>query len=277
VLGLVLLLLLTWFVLGVLLAAWTLWFQAYIYNEPVAGIYWRAPAAGAALTAFLTLWVILDYRIPGRYRELQSYSAVEYLDFPELQVVNRDGKKQVYTRRVTGRGQPEYQRNGRPLPSRPDKIIAVLDGRDYVFEPRRDAKGHFVPDRDGYLRYRNAETGWEMDETRLGQVTISHPGWRVANLLLNGLHLLVWFVCLWVLLRFQWSHALGIAVVCWAAVTLLVVPPLLNRAEDVSRLRHPPARSTGTEPVNRDSAGRLAGVLPRTSVTSRRIDCTRPA
>ncbi len=133
--GLVLLLLLTWFVLGVLLAAWTLWFQAYIYNEPVEAIYWRAPVAGAVLTAFLSLWVMLDYRAPGRYRELHGFSGVEYLDFTELQVPNRDGKVQTYMRQNTARGQPQYLYKGRPLPSRPDKVTAVYNGHTYVFEP----------------------------------------------------------------------------------------------------------------------------------------------
>jgi hypothetical protein len=255
VIGLVLLLLLTWFVLGVLLAAWTLWFQAYIYEEPTGGLYWRAPVAGAALTAFLTLWVVLDYRTPGRYRELHGFSAVEYLDFPELKVVNRDGKTQAYVRRNTARGRPEYQFNGRPLPSRPGKIIAVRDGHEYVFEPRRDAQGRFATDPYGRVHYYNAETGWDMPEDGLGQVTIYHRPWLVMNLLLNGLHLAVWFACLWLLMRFQWSHALGMALVAWAVVTLIVVPPLLNRAEDVSRLRHPPARTTTPSASGRGPAG----------------------
>ena len=37
---------------------------------------------------------------------------------------------------------------------------------------------------------------------------------------------LTWFACLWLLLRFQWPHALGLAVVLWLACTLLLWPVL---------------------------------------------------
>src|SRR5215469_15735149 len=74
VFSLVVVLLVVFAVLSLLLAAWTLFFQGYIYSEPVEAIYWRAPAAGAALTLFLLIWMVLDYRSietpqdEGRYR-----------------------------------------------------------------------------------------------------------------------------------------------------------------------------------------------------------------
>ena len=60
-LGIILLLLLILFVLMGFLFAWTFWFQAYIYTDPTTGLFWRAPAAGAALTIFLILWLAIDY------------------------------------------------------------------------------------------------------------------------------------------------------------------------------------------------------------------------
>ena len=50
------------------------------------------------------------------------------------------------------------------------------------------------------------------------------------GVLLNVLHLGVWFVCLWLLLRFQWSHALGLAAAVWLVLTLTFLPPLLQLA-----------------------------------------------
>ena len=38
-----------------------------------------------------------------------------------------------------------------------------------------------------------------------------------GNLLLNLAHLLVWFLAFWLLLEFQWSHALGLAAICGSA------------------------------------------------------------
>ena len=53
----------------------------------------------------------------------------------------------------------------------------------------------------------------------------------LMTFLLNFLHLGVWFVCLWLLLRFQWSHALGLAIVFCLAMTLVVLPMLFTRTE----------------------------------------------
>jgi hypothetical protein len=245
VLSLVLILLLIWFVATVVLAAGTVWIQGYIYSEPVESVSWRAPAAAAAVTLFLTLWVIFDYRAPGRYRELQEFSVTETRDpFKVLRVVNRDGKVEVYKQHKDSRGRVEYLRNGeiggKPLPSRPDKIIAIDGDKEYLFEPlasQRDARGNYQVKAGDMLRYQNKDTGWEMAETQMGQVYLFHPGWLIANLLLNFLHLVVWFVALWVLLRFQWAHALGLAVVCWLVVMLVVMPMVLRQAESVAQKR----------------------------------------
>jgi hypothetical protein len=241
---LVVLLLLTWFVLSVLLAAWTLWFQSYIYSEPAGEMQWRAPAAGAGITLFLLLWVVIDYNSPGNYREIHKFSYTEDLPlFPELHILNHDGKEESYQLGSNPRGVKEYHRKGRSLPSRPDRIVAIRGDDKYVFEPER-RNGKFVEGIGGVVHYHNAENGWEMVEGQLGYVTISHFGRLIGNLLLNALHLAVWFVCLWLLLRFQWSHALGQAIVCWLAVTFLVLPGLLDRAEAVYKERHPPAGTT---------------------------------
>jgi hypothetical protein len=93
VLTLILLVILLWIVLTVLLSAWTLWFQGYIYTEPTPGILWRGPAAGSALMVVLLLWIFLDYRDPpGRFRPLfESSSREESKPFPELRVPTSRG------------------------------------------------------------------------------------------------------------------------------------------------------------------------------------------
>lgn len=245
-LSLVLIFLLVWFILTVILAAWTMWFQGYIYSEPAGEIYWRAPAAGTALTLFLALWAMIDFKsaqqdpsFQGHYRELQGFSTEQDLPpFKELRIINRDYKEEVFKLHKNARGLPEYLRSdGRPLPSRPDKIIVVEADKKYVFEPDKDEKGNFKAAPQQNLRYRDKESGWEMQEGSLGQVTISKKGWLFGNLLLNAMHLVVWFACLWLLLRFQWSHALGLAFVFWLLTTLFAVPPLLTRAETLARER----------------------------------------
>jgi hypothetical protein len=69
----------------------------------------------------------------------------------------------------------------------------------------------------------------------VGQIGSFRWGAFFGNLLLNVLHLGVWFAVLWLLLRFQWPHALGLAVVFWLVMTLAVVPQILDHARSVSQ------------------------------------------
>jgi hypothetical protein len=246
---LILILLVVWFVLIVLLAAWTLWFQAYIYSEPVGEIWWRAPAAGTAVAVFVCLWVVLDYGTDGRYRPLHEFSAREADIYSDLWVVNQDGKEDHYMR---GADNQYRNKNGKGLPTRPNKIIAsqTKDGDKQVFEPERDEKGRFKVEKNAALRYYEKDNPKRyMEETALGQVSVFHFGWLVMNLVLNFVLLAVWWVALWLLLRFQWSHALGLAVVFWGVMLLFVLPPVLTYAENVARQRAT-ARSVAHVGVN---------------------------
>jgi hypothetical protein len=258
VLTLILVLLLLWFVLGVLLAAWTLWFQGYIYSEPAPGVWWRAAAAGTALTVAVCLWVVLDYRAPGRYRTLFEFSGQEeQKPYPELRI-RRDGREEVYLLRKDERGRPEYRRDkdNRLLPARPDKIIAVEGGQQHVYLPERDAKGNFKVETGQSLRYyEEGNPGQYMVEGG-GRVASYRFGRLVLDLFLNALHFVVWWAVLWLLLRFQWSHALGLAIAFWAAMTLFVLPPLLTRAEEVARQRAAAQAAAGADRWRHSSAQR---------------------
>jgi hypothetical protein len=59
----------------------------------------------------------------------------------------------------------------------------------------------------------------------------------VGNILLAIFFFLAWFLCLWLLLRYQWAHALGLAVIFWLVKELVVMPALLDRAEAVAAER----------------------------------------
>ena len=107
--------------------------------------------------------------------------------------------------------------------------------KELVFEPERDAKGKFLARPNEGLRYVNKETGQVMTEGQLGQVSTFRWWWLIQNLFVNLLHFVVWCVCLWLLLKFQFWHAFGMAVVAWLAMTLFVLPPLLDQAENTGK------------------------------------------
>lgn len=250
-LSLILVMLLVWFVLTVFLAAWTLWFQAYIYTEPAKGLLWRAPAAGSLIFLSILLWVYLDYQTPERYSTLWEFSAEDVLVYPTLIVPHRSGKQDEYKRVRADRGYT-YKKGDQYLPSRPEKLIAVLKSGDrHEFVPDLDEKGHFKVTEGQGLLYRDT-TGQVMVEGQLGQVRTFYLSRLLLNLFLNFFHLAVWFACLWLLLRYQWSHALGLAIVIWAVMLLFIMPQVLGLAENTATHREPAGSTPSvTQPTSR--------------------------
>ncbi len=55
-------------------------------------------------------------------------------------------------------------------------------------------------------------------------------GRSLGTVLLNLVHLLVWFGCLWLLMRFQWGHALALAAAAWLLMSFVVPAMILPQA-----------------------------------------------
>jgi hypothetical protein len=240
VLSLLLVLLVLWLVLVIALAAWTIWFSGYLYSEPTGEIYWRAPAAGAAVLFALVVWVWTDYRSQGRHPVF--WSATESADKPdpykEIRTLNADGVEEVYYfhKQADGKGQYRTQAN-KPLTARPQQILVYEGDEKITYEPDRDAKGNFKPASDGLVHYRD-QRGRELVEGAFYARTLPGGGSRTLSVLvLHVLLLIAWFLAFWLLLRFQWAHALGQALVLWAVMLMFVMPPVLSRAEEVAKER----------------------------------------
>jgi hypothetical protein len=243
---LILIFLLTFLVLGGLLWGGTRFVQGAVYSEPAGDLHWRAPAAGAALTLFLVLWTVADCAAGGHCRALHEMSTAQVHRFDELIIEPKAGKEEPYQLTKQPTGGAEYHRGDRKLPSRPEKIIVVEDGRRTTFEPDRDEKGRFkATETPGFLalplpgapketrlHYRD-DRGRVMVEGGLGEVSVFHGEWLALTLLFNFGFLAAWFTVLWLLLRYQWGHALLGAVILWAATTFIAVPMLLSYAEQV--------------------------------------------
>ncbi|HEY7152597.1 MAG TPA: hypothetical protein VH575_01450, partial [Gemmataceae bacterium] len=249
-LSLILIMLVVFAVLSLLLAAWTLFFQGYIYSEPAGAIHWRAPAAGAALTLFMGIWVAFDYgsihdrdETEGRYQPLHNFSAKETQTYKHLWVTTQNRKDEHFVLQ----GNQYLGPGGRRLPERPLQVVASdkTDGDKHVFKPQLDAQGNFKVAKNESLRYyEDGDTKKRyMEEGFLGKISIFHFGWLLMGLFLNFGFLLVWFLSLWLLLRFQWSHALGLAFAGWL-ISLFLVPMILTPAEKVRKERLPPKTTT---------------------------------
>jgi len=249
VVGLILIFLVLFAVLAVVVAGGALVVQGYIYSEPANGLAWRGPAAAAVLTFFFAVWAALDYRGLDPQGHNLPYETILRFSHTDTQVVDRlwsvkNDKEILFTRKQSGsHGAPEFaDENGQPW-QRGDtrgimKAIIVEDPTTKAkvrFEPKLTADGNFQGGGEqfpGYFEVKGRRT-----MTQLGQVTSVRFGLLIANLLLNGVHLVLWFICLWLIVRFQWTHAFFLAGIFWMGATLWIVPMLLDRTAAVARER----------------------------------------
>jgi len=246
--------------LGLVALIWlgTLWAQGYFYDSPVDNLYWRAPAAAGALALFFLLWMILEYRRPNTADTLFRFSS-EYADeFDRFVSVRRDaeGEREIlYEKRQLPDKRVEFCDHNTGTPwarSKSGMMVAIIleekvDGEDkprrhrFNAELTKDGKS-FAPSAAGGVRYREEDGPRVIIESQLGKAIRNRPGRMVANILVNVLHVALWFTVLWLLLRFQWPHALLGAVVCYLVMSLGVLPFMLDRARDAGKPR--PARTT---------------------------------
>lgn len=227
------------FTLSVVLVIGSLFFQGYLYTEPNSGILWRAPVAGVVLTAFLALWCILNANsadaTPTNIPYDTVFTATGSVDLvdqpvPQLWVIRKGVKEPIkYVRRKFVEGgfaKVEYVEAGSKRPWRnPESIEAVLiehNGEKMRFEPQPPGQG-------GYRDFVSPE-GWVMPEYERGVTglpTAFHTGLYLVALLLNFLFLVLWVVLLWLVVRFQFWHAVTIGFIMWLVFTLFVIPNLL--------------------------------------------------
>lgn len=228
--------LLVFVALAVLLWAGTTWFQGYIYSEPAEQLWWRAPAAAGVLTVFLAFWGFLAYRAPGDYpAQFQFSSEGKEIEFSRMKALYPE-RPPVELRRIPGR-RAYADAQGQPMKTRPLAVIVVEeDGTEVRFEAERDEKGYFKTQDNKPLRYLD-DRGRVMTEGDLGFLPTSRPGLFWGNMLLNLVHLAVWFGVSWLLLNYQWPHALGFAVVLWLIMTMSVAQMLVERVERARKER----------------------------------------
>jgi hypothetical protein len=265
----------------VLLWAGTLFMQGYFYTDATAQIYWQAPASAAVLTLFLFLWCFLNASSADARPEALPYNTIFALNVEEpmtpkpvekLWAVTKSGKVIPY-KRVTklsnygGKSTDAYvvDREGPGQPYRGSGVVALE-----IEENKEKIRFNLAPTERGDYRRFVDNRGWvilELDDEPTGQPTKFHWGLLIVNLFLNFLHLGLWFVCLWLLLRFQWSHALGIGFVLWLIMTLAVLPMVLRESGAVAQAR---AREQKTASI----VSPLAASLRRVRETSPHFDAS---
>jgi len=235
VLYLALLLLLTFLVLSALLLGGTRLIQAALYEDVPGDLLWRAPAAAGAITAYIAIWAMFNYAAaePGQtdlpFDTLFNFTTETVSNHPVdgFTAISKDNSQVKYTiRKITGAVPrqeylgPDQQKWSSALARDVQTIVVKVDDKDVRFDA--DAT-HTRYVEEGGRRYLDAEA--------FGRITTPRGGGSFVRVLLNVLHFVVWFACLWLLLRFQWPHALGLAAALWLVMTF-VVPYILRAGAD---------------------------------------------
>jgi hypothetical protein len=230
-LGVLLILLLIALAVAALFLVGTSIIQGYLYNEPVEGIPWRSAASGVAVGLFFGLWCLIESRAPGQYETLLDFTPRETVRLPGFvsERTGDRGKQEItFTRGRDNRGRVVYTDPNGNVWQRSSAngmmtaIIVDEDGEKRRFEAEL-VNGGFKADRPA--RYvEQGGRGRVMTDDAIGEMTTTNYGLLVGNFLLNLGHLLVWFLCLWLLMQFHWPHALGLAVALWLAFGLAVWP-----------------------------------------------------
>lgn len=247
---LVVFLLVIFVVLTVSFLVGSLFLQSNIYSEPTPGLPWKAPAAAAALTLFYAFWVFLDYRTLDPNLSEIPYDTIFRFNATESRSVDRflarfgpaddDSvtKELTYSRKQGGSFSSAEYRDDKNQPFNRTgtegvlKEIIVKDDKFGELKFKPDLKAKASHGGDSPVGYHQVGGGLRMEP--LGNLSTFRWGLFLTNVFLNGTHLVVWFLCLWLLLRYQWSHALFIGVILWGMATW-GMPMLLDKTQSVVR------------------------------------------
>jgi hypothetical protein len=241
--------------LTVILWAGTFFFQGYIYTEPSPGIVWQAPAAAALLTLGYTVWCLCIALNPNASPRNLPIDTI--LNFnPEVEMSDLKGKPAENVWAILRHPDPKKAPDDKEFEKIPyackrdtqtrfhyvsmtfarhrwqdsDRLIAI------EIEKPDKTKMRFNRSLNEAGQFRSfvSQDGWTLTEIP-GDGPIKGPSkfsftMMFLNLFFNFAHFVGWFVGLWLLLRFQWVHALGIAVLLWLTFTLLFLPMMLGYA-----------------------------------------------
>jgi hypothetical protein len=231
----------------------TLLAQGYFYDSPTDGMAWRAPAAAGVLALFLAIWSFIDYRLPRTTDTIFTFSTehVESVDrFVSVRKSELGEEQEIpFTRRPLGSNRDEFidEKGERWARSRSGMMVAIIVEEkkgDEVKRTRFNAEmkdGKFAPQRtrgvEQTLRYIEERGSRFMYESQPGKIFSYHKSQFLGNVVLNLIHFVLWFLVLWLLMRFAWPHALGFAFICWLAFTLVLVPFILSKSRDAADRR----------------------------------------
>lgn len=246
--------------------------QGYFYQNPAERLPLRAAIAALLVGLFITWWVAIDKKNPGKYdtffsfagettREVTEFDAVRWTMDPTTKGLKKDAQGNpaettVKFKKAPGGKAPTFvdEATGKKfVPSDTESMTAALvvkvDDNPVRFnavlkKDERTGAMNYVSDQNE-RRFTDEKTGRYIKHTQPGVMYVPSSGVVLTALALNFLLFVVWLVAFWPVLRFNFGHAIGFAMVL-GLITMLVIMPLLfkpNREANRSELASLPAAS----------------------------------
>lgn len=246
------------FVLILFLWGGSMLMQGWWYQLPAERMPLRAAVSGSLLALFLTLWCMLDARSGGgKYDTLFEFTPVESTDYDAFDCIMKraNGEEAApvrYQKQAGSKGTTtdfiDANRQAWKRNTSDSMAVAILiQEKDKPeptrfnanLEPQKNAKGEVQKDAEGKpilgfpreavgLRFVDS-TGRYMTVDSLGRVYRRKAGVLYANLALNAMHFLLWWLVLWLGMRFSVWHAFSLAFALWFFTMVAVQPVLFNK------------------------------------------------
>ncbi len=228
--------------LFVLFWALSVFFQAYLYNEPASNLPARAAIAALVVGGAIGLWTYANAHSDrkGKYGPLHDFDSTGNTDVYEFaavrKYVNEKGPDGQWKEDKTIFRRPDGQKNGvftdeksgKPFVLSTSNFITTglemkePDGKVGKFDAVFTQKDVYTPDK----RFDEKGTKRHVDGDSPGAIFAPSTKAMIYAVLLNVLSYAAWFVAFWLVLRFAFPHAAGLAIV-FGLLTMLVIAPLL--------------------------------------------------
>lgn len=243
--------------------------QGYLYQEPADRLPIRAAVGALVVAGYVTFWVALDQKRPGRYDTFFNFMPYSTVEFDEFEAVRWSGTGGVLRLDATGAPVESVVRFRRPPGGTALQFAAEGTGEKFELRGSSAAGGQFMtgairvkgPTDPEPVRYNAAlvesaaaktktyakdrkfveEKGSRyVEAAQPGTLFVPSTGAVVTALLINFGLLVVWVVALWPVLKFTFAHALLLAGSMAVVTMLALMPVLFKQGRAVVPMSDPP-------------------------------------
>ncbi|HEX4612377.1 MAG TPA: hypothetical protein VH092_29555 [Urbifossiella sp.] len=231
--------------------------QGYFYQQPVDRLPLRSAGAALLVAGYLTFWVALDRRTPGKYDTFFEFAPYTTAGFNEFEAVRWEAdpasRKGEFKKDGAGKAAEtttHYKRAGgktsRFVDDKGGKEFILSDGGmltaavvlkpdegggpvrfDAVFrEDKRTGTKTYPPKGDEYRRFAEPKGSRYVMLDQPGVIYVPSTGAVILALLINLGLFVAWFAAFWPVLRFGAGLAL-LLTLAFGLLTMFAVMPVL--------------------------------------------------